>query len=121
MIEDNRVISIAYEMFGFDIRVDYGEDGFKLDEKARRIDPFGDKELSELMWDLLCVAYSKAYSESGDISEGAYEKDRTYFKKKWLSRKPSERVKQEIDKNITEAKKDILYQLLIGGNEDDNI
>ena len=117
MIEDNRIISIAYEIFGFDIRPDYGEDGFKLDEKARRINPFEDKELSELMWDLLCVAYSKAYSESGDISEETYEKDRSYFKKKWLSRKPSERVRQEINKNISEVKKDILYQLLIGESD----
>lgn len=77
---------LANELFGWNMSAQYGKKGFSQAQIARDINPMNDKELSEMIWDLLCLLHSKDYYESGDISESTYEEDLNYFKKKWFQR-----------------------------------
>ena len=78
--------SLASEMFGWNMSVNYGPDGFNQAQMARKMNPMGNKEVSEMLWDMMCLIYSKDYYESSDISEAQYKQDLDYFKKKWLHR-----------------------------------
>ena len=51
---------------------------------ARKENPLGDKDLSMLLYDLLCVLHSCDWYRSGDTDKGQYKKDVQYFKEKWL-------------------------------------
>lgn len=51
---------------------------------ARKENPLGDKDLSMLLYDLLCVLHSCDWYRSGDIDKEQYKKDVQYFKEKWL-------------------------------------
>lgn len=90
---------LAHSMFGWSMDVDYGEDGFSQSKVARNINPLDDRELSEMLWDMLCLIHSKDYYESGDTSKERYEKDLKYFKNKWMKRSESDVIaayKQDI-------------------------
>lgn len=108
------------DLFGWDIYVAYGEEGFNQAKTARRINPLKDEELSELLWDLLCVMYSQSCANSGDISEDTFEKDREYFKTKWLKRPPKKRIKEEIEKHLAEARDQLYYELLVDKDDNNN-
>lgn len=77
---------LADELFGWGLSLTYGKDRFKNSKVARNIDPMEDKELSEMLWDILCLLHSKDYYESGDINKSTYEEDVAEFKKKWFKR-----------------------------------
>lgn len=51
---------------------------------ARKENPLGDKDLSMLLYDLLCVLHSCDWYRSGGIDKEKYKKDVQYFKEKWL-------------------------------------
>lgn len=51
---------------------------------ARKENPLGDKDLSMLLYDLLCVLHSCDWYRSGDTDKEQYKKDVQYFKEKWL-------------------------------------
>lgn len=78
--------NLGYEMFGFGMSCDYGEDGHKLAKDARKINPMHDRELSELVWDTICLIHSLDWYQSGDTDEDTYNADAKWFKNKWLKR-----------------------------------
>lgn len=117
---DDTCRTFVHDLYGWDVYVNYGEKGFNQSNIARNANPLKDKELSELLWDLLCVTYSRFYAESGDISEATYEKDREYFKTKWLKRSHKQRIKDEIDKHLTEARDQLYYELLVDKDDNNN-
>jgi len=106
--------SLGYEMFpGCDVTYGLGEHDYADSVRlARKINPLEDKQLSELAFDLLCVIYSADWYLSGDTGENSYRADVEYFKNKWLKANPSELVKMEIDKSITEVKEELYRSLL---------
>lgn len=108
---------LADDIFGWSISPDYGEDGFKKARKARSINPLEDKQLSEMLWDMLCLLHSYDWYASGDTCEETYRKDVAYFKKKWLKASAEEQTRREIDETIEEARKE-LYRTF--GIEDSN-
>ena len=69
-------------------------------KRARKVNPFEDSILSELVYDMFCLIHSLDWYHSGDISEITYRLDVREFKDKWLtmpSKKLAERtIKQEI-------------------------
>ena len=104
--------NLGYEMFpGCDVCYGLGDDSrskysnytssVKL---ARKINPMEDKQLSELVFDVLCLVYSADWYKSGDTGEDTYLEDVKYFKQKWLKQKPENIVKSEIDKAIAETR-----------------
>lgn len=107
--------NLGYDMYpGCDVCYGLGDDSrskysnytssVKL---ARKLDPMEDKQLSELVFDVLCLVYSADWYKSGDTGEDTYLADVKYFKQKWLKQKPDNIVKIEIDKAIEEAKNEL--------------
>ena len=94
----------------------YGEKGFSMSADARRKNPFEDKQISELIWDVFCLMHSYDWYVSGDNREEHYREDVVYFKNKWLGKTKVELAKREIDASLLEAKQE-LYKTF--GIEDD--
>lgn len=99
--------SAARAIFGWNMDVDYGEEGFAQSKYARRNNPLGDKMISELVWDVFCLLHSYDWYMSGDTCEETYLEDLKRFKKKWLGVPLEELVCREIDKALAEAKEDL--------------
>ncbi len=76
--------SLCSEMFPY--WCDYGESGHKYSQAARSANPMCDREISELVWDVLCLIHSCDWMRSGDTDEDTYREDVKWFKKKWLKR-----------------------------------
>ncbi len=108
--------SLGYEMFpGCDVCYGLGDDdrskysnytgSVKL---ARKLNPMEDKQISELVFDVLCLIYSADWYKSGDTGEDCYGKDLEFFKRKWIKAEPNDMIKSEIDKAVEDAR-DSLY------------
>ena len=98
----------ARTIFGWNMDVDYGEDGFKQSKNARRKNPLGDKMVSELVWDVFCLLHSYDWYIEGDTCKETYMDDLKRFKTKWLGVPLEEMWLREIDKALTEAKEDLI-------------
>lgn len=59
---------------------------------ARKLNPMHDRELSELMADVMCLLHALEWYESCDIGEESYKKYVNKFKKKWLKRTEKDRL-----------------------------
>lgn len=99
--------SIAEEVYGYDMYLDYGDDGFSKSRLAAKRNPFEDVEMSEMFWDMLCVLHSLDWYQSGDNCESTYRDDVEYFKKKWFGKTEEDRVKTIVDNAILNMKEDI--------------
>ena len=107
--------NLGYDMFpGCDVCYGLGDDNkskynsyTSSVKQARRLDPMEDKQMSEIVFDVLCLIYSADWYKSGDTGEDLYRSDVQFFKEKWLRQKPDQHVKAEIDKNIEEARKEL--------------
>ena len=106
---------MAHEIFSWNMSPDYGKEGFDQAKYARKLNPLEDKQLSEMLWDMLCLLHSYDWYASGDTCEDTYRKDVAHFKKKWLNRSTEELVCVEIDKALSEAREDLLQ--IFGGEE----
>ena len=101
--------NLGYEMFPYS-NVDYGmgsEDYWDSVQGARKRNPMEDKQLSELVFDVLCLVHSADWYLSGDTSEKTYRVDANFFKAKWLKAKPDDLTREEIDKSIEELRDDL--------------
>ena len=118
--------NLGYEMFpGCDVCYGIGSDernkyrnysgNVKL---ARKLNPMEDKQISELVFDVLCLIYSADWYQSGDIGEDCYREDIKVFKEKWLKVKPDDSVKTEIDKSIQELKEELYVSFGVEDVED---
>lgn len=106
--------NLGYEMFpGCDVCYGIGSDernkyrnysgNVKL---ARKLNPMEDKQISELVFDVLCLIYSADWYKSGDTCEDIYREDVKFFKEKWLKVNP-DTLKDEIRKSIQELKEEL--------------
>lgn len=113
---------LSRDMFGWDLELSYGERGFSEVEKAGKLNPLEDIELSKLAWDLLCVIHSYDYYISGDTGEEQYQADVQYFKDKWLKPGRKETAKRLVDEECQRLREELYKELGIGGpdNEKDS-
>ena len=106
--------NLGYDMFpGCDVCYGLGDDekskyrnyteSVKL---ARKLNPMEDRQLSELVFDVLCLIYSADWYKSGDTCEDIYREDVKFFKEKWLKVNP-DTVKDEIRKSVQELKEEL--------------
>ena len=109
---------LAREMFGWNVDICYGEEGFSQVNKAGAINPLQDRELSKLTWDLFCLIYSFDYYISGDTDEEQYLEDLKYFKDKWLKPGRKETAKRLVDEECNELKKELYKELGISEKEE---
>lgn len=88
---------IAYTINGelFEDRIDYHYKNV-CDEKIARIvrnlNPMHDRELSELMADVMCLLHALEWYDSCDIGEETYKECVSKFKAKWMHRTENDRL-----------------------------
>lgn len=78
---------------------------------------FEDKEISELIWDVLDLIHNYDWYASGDTGKETYLKAKARFKEKWL-KQDNDRVKRIVDEAIAACKEE-LYETY-GLKEDNN-
>ena len=59
---------------------------------ARNLNPMHDRELSELMADVMCLLYGLEWFDSCDIVEETYKECVNKFKAKWMHRTEKDRL-----------------------------
>lgn len=72
-----------------------------------RINPFEDKEISELVWDVLNLIHDFDLYVSADICEETYLKKKEAFKKKWFKTERKDRIRKIIDSTLQDAKEEL--------------
>lgn len=91
----------------FGVYPSYGFGNKQMDDDrrlVRRRNPFENKLISELVFDVFCLIHSLAKYKSGDISEDTYLEDVEYFSVKWLHRDYIDLAKNEVEKSIEELR-----------------
>lgn len=67
---------------------------------------FEDKEISELVWDVLDLIHDYDWYASGDTNEKTYLEAKTDFKKKWFGNR-EERIRKIIDDTVNDCKTEL--------------
>lgn len=112
--------SLCGEIFGWGIDAEYGLEKKKIKTNSRvagQINPLEDRQISELVYDVLCLINSFDYYKSGDTGEECYRSDIVYFKKKWLETSKSEIDKRTVDDILQSAREEIYKMLGFEGGD----
>ena len=72
----------------------------------RATNVFEDREISELVWDVLELVHDFDWYASGDSSEEKYLKAKTEFKKKWLDNR-GVRVRRIVDEALAQTREEL--------------
>ncbi len=81
------------------------------------INVFEDREISELIWDVLDLIHEYDWYASSDTTEEHYFAAKAEFKNKWLKgdkKTRDARMKRIIDEVITEAREDLYKTFGVG-------
>lgn len=78
---------------------------------------FEDREISELVWDVLELIHDFDWYASGDTCKETYLKKKAEFKKKWLDNR-GVRVRRIIDDALAEVKAELYETYGINPEED---
>lgn len=87
---------------------------FGWSDKPRNV--FKDKEISQLVWDVLELIHGYDWYESGDTCEEDYLETKKIFKDKWL-KNDTERCKRIVDEAIAECKEELYKTYGIEGDK----
>lgn len=92
---------------------------FGWDERFHNV--FKDREISELVWDVLNLIHDFDWYCSGDTGEDDWLESKSAFKAKWLKAAPEDRIKRIIDGSIDETKRELYktflpFEVLPGGD-----
>lgn len=74
---------------------------------------FEDREISELVWDVLTLIHDYDWYASGDTCKETYLKAKAEFKKKWFSNR-GVRVRRIVDDAVDELKRELYETFSIG-------
>lgn len=99
---DYKDSGLKYEIFGWD---------------DKWTNQFEDREISELVWDVLDLIHDFDWYKSGDTCKETYLKAKAAFKKKWFSNR-GVRVRQIVDEALKQTKNE-LYETF-GFDEKEN-
>jgi hypothetical protein len=77
---------------------------FGYEDKVKNV--FEDREISELVFDVLDLIHEFDWYYSGDTDKETYLKAKTEFKKKWLSSR-GVRIKRTIDTALDEVRAEL--------------
>ena len=92
-------------------RFDYADSRLKdeifgLKDKPSNV--FEDREISELVWDVLNLIHDYDWYASGDTCKETYLKSKAEFKKKWMGNR-GVRIRRIVDEALKQCK-DELYE-----------
>ena len=108
---------LCHEIYGWSVSPNYGDRGFSQSKLARRLDPFEDLVVSEIIFDVFCLMHSYDWYVSGDTSEETYRADVQRFKEKWLQHIPEEQIREIIDDSISHTRERLYKSLLSDGGD----
>ena len=77
---------------------------------------FEDREISELVWDVLNLIHDFDWYDSGDTCKETYLKAKAEFKKKWLSNR-GVRVRHIVDEALKQCKDELYETFGLEGGE----
>lgn len=77
-------------------------------EQAMKQNPFKDKEISGILFDIFDLMYSYDGYACGDTSEEDYREAVKVFKNKWLNSEASDRIRYVIDNSLKDLKEELL-------------
>ena len=77
---------------------------------------FQDREISELVWDVLNLIHDFDWYASGDTCEDTYLKHKKTFKQKWLDNRGM-RVRRIVDEAIKQCKDELYKTYDLSGDE----
>ena len=100
-------------------RFDYKDSSLKNEIYGwtdKPINVFEDREISELVWDVLDLIHDFDWYISGDTCKETYLKEKSDFKKKWFSNR-GVRVRRIVDDAIQQCKNELYETFCI---EDDH-
>lgn len=113
--------TLCYEVFDWGLDSMYGIGSDKQNkgaEIARRINPFEDTMISELVYDVFCLMYSLDYYRSGDTGEDTYRADVNAFKNKWLKISAKKLAERTIKQEIEVLEERLRRELVLDGHDD---
>lgn len=76
-----------------------------------------DRELSELVWDILDLLHDYDWYISGDTGEDSWIGARKEFKDKWLNAERKDMVKRMIDDAVEECRKELYRTYDVEGRD----
>lgn len=102
---------------------DYKDNNLKMEifgwgDKPRNV--FEDREISELVWDVLNLIHDYDWYISGDTCKDTYLKNKANFKKKWFSNR-GVRVRHTVDTAIRELRDELYETFNLEGVTDTNV
>jgi hypothetical protein len=68
---------------------------------------FEDKEITELVWDMLDLIHEFDWYKSGDTGEETWLKEKVAFKKKWFGGNRGVRVRRIVDEALQQTKEEL--------------
>lgn len=80
---------------------------------------FEDREISELVWDVLNLIHEFDWYKSGDTGKETYLKAKAEFKKKWLGGNRGVRVRRIVDDAVKELKAELYETFAIEDKENE--
>ena len=114
--------NLVREMFDWGVDANYGLGTHKEYKnnvrRVRKQNVFEDKVISEIIYDVMCLIHSYDWYASADTGEEDYLKDVKFFKKKWLKLMPESYVKELVDEEIENAKRELLKALIVEDNDE---
>ena len=90
---------IAYELFGGSTYPSHSYLSTNMLSQIVDSDPMGDHEVSEMVFDVLCLLNAKDYHDAGDIGDSTYSNELSCFRAKWLDRRHSAKDSASVKKN----------------------
>lgn len=112
---------LAWDIFGFGFSPDYGDKGFMQSKAAACLNPLEDHEMSEMLWDMLCILHSYDWYASGDTGEETCREDVQRFKDKWLGKtKVKDRIKRVADIELERVRKELYRTFGIRATKEDD-
>lgn len=105
---------LASDIFNVWSEYGMGDEDYKDNvKKVKRRNPFEDKLISELIYDVFCLIHSYDWYASDDTSEETYRKDVNFFKKKWLKLSDEKRIRQYVDDELEFAREELIKALVV--------
>lgn len=77
-----------------------------------------DRELSELVWDILDLLHDYDWYICGDTGEDSWIKARKKFKDKWLNAEREDIIKRMIDGAVEECRRELYKTYDVGGADE---
>ena len=84
---------------------------------SKAVNVFEDREISELVWDVLELIHDFDWYASGDTCEDTWLKKKAAFKEKWLGKNRGLRIRQIVDAALEECRAELYKTFDVGGEE----